>query len=97
LRESESAVVPGKLWWPSDSRAGDSRGGGRSVAPETLPGNAWTSLAGPAGDQAPVFVVWGFFVVWNKFACDYRFLLQAVNTKEGCQFFAPAGCSLELF
>lgn len=56
------------------------------------------SLAGPAVDQAPVFVVWGVFVVVrDKFACDCTFLLHAVNTKEGCPFFVPAGCSLELF
>lgn len=41
------------------------------------------SLAGPAGDQAPVFVVLGVAAVSNKFACGCRFLLQAVHTKEG--------------
>ena len=33
----------------------------------------------------------------NKFACDRRFLLQAVHTKKGSSFFTLSGCSLELF
>lgn len=53
------------------------------------------SLAGPASDQAPEFVVLVF--VSNKFSCDHRFLLQVVHTKKGSLSFTPAGCSLELF
>lgn len=66
----------------------------RSVAYESPAGNARTPLRVLLVIRLPSVLC---CFVSSKFACDHRFLLEAVHTKKSSPFFAPAGCSPELF
>lgn len=83
-----------------DSRLAAHFGGSGYCAVCSLSAAGRETLGLPCGShtgaQAPVFVV-TCFLASNKFACDRRFLLQAVHTKKGSSFFTLSGCSLELF
>lgn len=67
----------------------------RSVASQPPAGNARTPLRVPLALRLLCLLF--CFLASNKFACDRRFLLQAVHTKKGSSFFTLSGCSLELF